>query len=93
MQLKDALKKKKAALTAVCSLGLSETPLVKLFRESDTTRKQMSFGHTPAGWVFQILWFGFLTVITMAIFWVINIFKLINYADLVNRLQKKINSL
>jgi len=88
MQLEDALKKRNRALIAVCTLGLSETPLVTLFKESDSTRGKMSFGDSPAGWIFQVAWFAFLTAITMTIFWIVNIFKLINYAEFVHRLRK-----
>ncbi|MBP5435370.1 hypothetical protein J6Z39_06080 [bacterium] len=88
MQLDDALAKRKRALIAVCTLGLSETPLAMLFKESDGTRKKMSFGDSPAGWIFQVAWFLLWTVISMAGFWIINIFKFLNYAEFVHRLKK-----
>ena len=90
MQLEDALKKKKKALIAVCTLGLSETPLAKLFSDSEDTRRQMSFGDSPAGGIFKIIWFLVWTLITMAILWIVNIFKLIVHAEHCHRLKKAI---
>lgn len=92
MQLEDALKKKKKALVAVCTLGLSETPVAMLFKDSEDTKKQMSFGGTPAGWIFQAVWFVLWTLITMTIFWIINVFKLINYAVFAHRIKKVLAS-
>lgn len=90
MQLEESSKKKKKALIAVCTLGLSETPLVKLFKDSEDTKRQMSFGDSPAGGIFKVIWFLIWTVITMAILWIVNIFKLINYAEHCHRLKKAI---
>lgn len=89
-QLDDALKKKKRALVAVCTLGLSETPIGMLFKDSEDTRSKMSFGDSPAGWIFKIVWFLLWTVVAALIFWIVNIFKLINYSVFVNRLQEKL---
>lgn len=88
--LEESSKKKKKALIAVCTFGLSETPLYKLFSDSEDVRKQMSFGDSPAGVIFKVIWFLIWTLITMAILWIINIFKLINYAEHCNRLKKAI---
>ena len=90
MQLEEALKKRKKALIAVCTLGLSETPLVKLFNDSEDTRSKMSFGDSPAGGIFKILWFLIWTLITMAVLWIVNIFKLIVHAEHCHRLKKAI---
>ena len=88
MQLNDALKKRKRALIAVCTLGISETPLGMLFRESDDTKKKMSFGNSSVGWIFQVAWFLLWTVISMALYWITNVVKLINYAVFVHQLRK-----
>ena len=90
MQFNDALKKRKRALIAVCTLGISETPLGMLFRESDDTKKKMSFGNGYAGWIFQAAWFLLWTVITMVVYWITNIVKLINYAVFVHQLKRKL---
>lgn len=90
MQLEESLKKKKKALIAVCTLGLSETPLVQLFKDSEDTKRQMSFGNTPAGGIFKIFWFLLWTVITMAVFWIVNVIKLIDYGVHCHRLKKAI---
>lgn len=92
MQLEESKKKKKKALIAVCTLGLSETPLVQLFKESEDTKRQMSFGNSPAGGIFKIIWFLLWTVITMAVLWVVNIFRLINYGVHCHQLKKAIAS-
>ena len=89
-QLEESLEKRKKALIAVCTLGLSETPLVKLFTDSEDARRQMSFGDSPAGGIFKIIWFLIWTMISMAVLWVVNIFKLINYAEHCHRLKKAI---
>lgn len=89
-QLDEALKKKKRALIAVCTLGLSETPIVTLFKDSEDTTSQLSFGKSPAGWIFKICWFLLLTAITAIIFWIVNVFRLIDNSVFVNRLQKKL---
>lgn len=90
MQLDEALKKRKKALIAVCTLGLSETPLSKIFSDSEDTRRQMSFGDSPAGVIFKIIWFLIWTLITMAVLWIVNIFKLILFAEHYHRLNKVI---
>lgn len=90
MQLDDALKKKKRALVAVCTLGLSETPIVRIFNDSEDTKNQMSFGKSPVGWVFKVCWFLLWTFVTALIFWIVNVFKMIDYSVFVSRLQKKL---
>lgn len=77
MQLDDALKKKKRALVAVCTLGLSETPIVRIFNDSEDTKNQMSFGKSPVGWVFKVCWFLLWTFVTALIFGVIVILQAI----------------
>ena len=71
-QLEESIQKRKRALIAVCTLGLSETPIGMLFRDSEDTKNKMSFGQGPAGWVFKIFWFLLWTAITVLIFWIIN---------------------
>lgn len=93
MQLYEAKQKRKKALIAVCTLGLSETPLVKLFDDAEDDRRQMSFSDSILGDIFKIIWFLAWTVITMAILWIVNIFKLIIYAEYCHRLEKKTTSL
>ena len=90
MQLEESTKKKKKALIAVCTLGLSETPLVQLFNDSEDTKRQMSFSDSPAGGIFKIIWFVLWTLITMAVLWIVNIFKLINYGVHCHQLKKAI---
>jgi len=92
MQLDDSMKKRKQALIAVCTLGLSQTPLVMLFKEAEGTRRQMSFGSSPAGSIFKVIWFLIWTVITAAVLWIVNVFKLINYGLHCRKLEKLIAS-
>lgn len=77
LELKE---KRKKALIAVCTLGLSEAPWGILFSSSTDADKGMSFQGTPAGLIFKIVWFIIWTLLTIAILWVINIFKLIYYS-------------
>lgn len=92
MQLDEATQKKKKALIAVCTLGLSQTPIVQLFKDSEETKRQMSFGDTPMGDVFKIVWFLFWTLLTMAALWIVNIFKLIVHTEHCHRLKKAIEN-
>ena len=92
MQLYEAKQKRKKALIAVCTLGLSETPLVKLFTDAEDTRRQMSFGDSIFGVIFKIIWFLLWTVVTMAVLWIVNIFKLIIYAEFCHRLEKNMTA-
>ena len=92
IQLEEATKKKKKNLIAVCTLGLSQTPLVENIRNADDTKNKMSFGDTPLGLVFGIAWFLFWTLLSMAVLWVINIVKLIVHAIHCNELKKLIDA-
>ena len=71
--------KRKKALIAVLTLGLSEAPWKMLFNSSKDADKGMSFGGTVFGFLFNCLWFMVWTVFTSFVMWVINIFKLLNY--------------
>ena len=71
--------KRKKALIAVLTLGLSEAPWGMLFNSSKDADKDMSFGGTAFGFLFNCLWFMVWTVFTSFVMWVINIFKLLNY--------------
>ena len=90
IQLAEVEQKKKKALIAVCTLGLSQTPLVQLFKDSEDTKRQMSFGDSPMGDIFKIFWFLLSIVITMSVLWIINIFKLIVHAEHYHRIKKAI---
>lgn len=90
MQLAESEQKKKKALVAVCTLGLSQTPIVQNFKDAKKTTKQMSFGDSPAGDIFMIVIFVVWSVIIAAVLWIINIFRLINYAEHCHRLKKVI---
>jgi hypothetical protein len=72
--------KRKKALIAVCTLGLSAAPWSVLFSSSTDADKGMSFQETAGGFVFKIIWFVLWTLLTSVIMWVINIFKLIYYS-------------
>lgn len=89
MQLAEAEQKKRKALIAVCTLGLSQTPLVQLFKDSEET-KQLSFGSSPIGFAFRMIWFLGWTLITMAVLWIANVVKLIVHAEHCHRLKKAI---
>ena len=89
-QLEEATMEKKKALVAVCTLGLSQTPLCQLFKDSEDAKKQMSFANSPIGGIFKIFWFVLWTVITMTGLWIVNIFKLVYYAGRCHRLKKLI---
>lgn len=76
-ELKD---KRKKALIAVCTFGLSEAPWKVLFSSSADADKGMSFQGTVVGFIFKIIWFVLWTLLTTAIMWIINVFKLIYYS-------------
>ena len=75
--------KRKQALIAVCTLGLSAQTKKSwgvLFSSSSDADKGMSFQGTVFGFIFKIVWFIIWTLSTTLILWVINIFKLIYYS-------------
>ena len=72
-------KKRKKALIAIFTLGLSEAPWGFLYNSSKDADEGMSFGGTPIGFVFKCVWFLLWTVLTSVVMWVINIFKFLNY--------------
>lgn len=72
--------KRKKALIAICTFGLSEAPWSLLFSSSSDADKGMSFEGNIFGIFFRIIWFIVWTVLTSAIMWIINIFKFINYS-------------
>ena len=72
--------KRKKALTAVCTLGLSAAPWGALFSSSKDADKGMSFQGTGLGFVFKLFWFVIWTLLTTLFLWVINIIKLIYYS-------------
>ena len=72
--------KRKKALIAICTLGLSEAPWGVLFQSSKDADKGLSFGGGIFGFIFKIIWFIAWTALTSAILWIVNIFKFINYA-------------
>ena len=72
--------KQKKAIIAVCTLGLSEAPWSVIFSSSENADKGMSFQGTAFGFIFRIIWFLAWTLLTTAIMWVINIFKLLYYS-------------
>ena len=82
--------KRKKALIAVCTLGLSEAPWGVLFNSSKDADKDMSFGGTIFGFIFNCVWFLFWTVLSSAVIWVINIVKLLNYHISIKQYEKKI---
>ena len=81
--------KRKKALIAICTLGLSEAPWNVLFSSAKDADKGMSFEGNAIGFIFKIVWFVAWTVLTSAILWVINIFKFINYAISIAMYSKK----
>ena len=92
MQLAEAEQKKRRALIAVCTLGLSQTPLVQIFKDSKDTKRQMSFGDSPVGDIFMIVIFVVWSVIIAAVLWIVNIVKLIVHAEHCHRLKKAIDA-
>ena len=76
----DLKEKRKQALIAVCTLGLSAqtkktwSVLFSTYKDAD---KGMSFQGTVFGYIFKIFSFIIWTLSTTLILWVINIFKLI----------------
>lgn len=81
--------KRKKALIAICTLGLSEAPWGALFSSARDADKGMSFEGGGFGFIFKIIWFIAWTVLTSAILWIVNIFKFINYTISISMYSKK----
>lgn len=81
--------KRKKALIAICTLGLSEAPWKFLFSSASDADKGMSFQGSIFGFFFKIIWFIAWTVLSSAILWIVNIFKYINYAVSIAKYSKK----
>ena len=79
--------KKKKALIAVCTLGLSQAHWKEQFSSAKDADKGMSFQGSFFGLIFKALWFIFWTLLTSVIMWVVNIFKLIYYSIELSRLK------
>lgn len=92
-QLEEATKKRKKALIAVLTLGLSQTPLVLYitnWKEAENERRKMSFGHTPIGGLFKILLFLIMSLIPLVLIWIVNIFMFFVHAEHCHGLKRKI---
>lgn len=72
--------KRNRALIAVCTLGLSEAKWKMQYSNAKDADKGTSFQGTIFGFIFKGLWFVIFTLLTSAIMWVVNIFKLIYYS-------------
>lgn len=73
------------ARKAVLTLGLSLVPFKLLFGDAAQADKGLSFGGTPFGYIFRVIWFLLWLVICMTIIWVVNIFKWIYYATVLSK--------
>ncbi len=80
--------KRKKALIAICTLGLSEAPIKMLFTNSQTADRGFSFEGGPIGFVFKCMWFVLWTMLTSVVMWVINIFKFLNYSIAIAKYDK-----
>lgn len=72
--------KKKKALIAVCTLGLSQAQWKLFYNSAKDADRGMSFQGSVFGFLFKVIWFVFWTLLTSLIIWIINIFKLIYYS-------------
>lgn len=81
--------KRKKALIAICTLGLSEAPWSMLYNNSKDIDNGFSFEGGSLGFAFRVSWFIFWTLLTSAIMWVINIFKFLNYHISIVQYNKK----
>ena len=81
--------KRKKALIAVLTLGLSQAPWKELFKSSEEAGEGMSFSGTVFGFIFKIMWFIAWTVLTTLVLWVINIFKLLIYSIKIYSFEKQ----
>ena len=80
--------KRKKAIIAICTLGLSEAPWNFLYNSSKDSDKGMSFEGNSFGFLFKIIWFIFWSLLTCGILWIINIFKFLNYSISISRNKK-----
>ena len=80
--------KKKKALIAICTLGLSEAPWSFLFSSASQADNGLSFAGTIFGYILRVLWFIFWTALSCVVLWIINIFKYINYSLSIRKYRK-----
>ncbi len=80
--------KKRKALIAICTLGLSEAPWSFLFTSSAQADNGLSFSGTVFGYLLRVLWFIFWTLLSCVVLWIINIFKYIDYSLSIRRYKK-----
>lgn len=81
--------KRKKALIAICTLGLSEAPWSMMYNDSKNIDKGFSFEGTTLGSFFRVFWFIFWILLTSGIMWIINIFKFLNYHISIVQYNKK----
>lgn len=72
--------KRRKAMIAVCTLGLSAAPWGLLFESSAKADKGLSFEGGAFGFIFRCIWFVVFTALTTLIVWVVSIFRALNYS-------------
>lgn len=80
MLYQDLVAKRKKALVAVCTLGLSDAPWRFLFSNARDADKGMSFQGGVVGFIFRAVWFIVWTLLSCMVLWVVNILRLIYYS-------------
>lgn len=81
--------KRKKALIAICTLGLSETPWRFIFHSSKDIDKGFSFEGGFCGVLFRCFWFVLWACILSVVEWIKNIFKYIDYSLSISKYKKK----
>lgn len=86
--LEQARKDKSDSLLAICTLGLSAIPWGTIFSSAKESDKGMSFEKDEGvSFVFRCIMFVFYVVICSIPLWIFNIFKFIDRAIYVQRLE------
>ena len=83
--------KRKRALIAICTIGLSQTNLLELYQNAKETENGMSFRGGFVGFTFRLIWFTFTVLLFCIPIMVINIFKFINYQISISSYNKEHN--
>lgn len=79
-------KKRKKALIAICTFGLSAVPWRDAYNNSKNIDKDLGWEGLP-GFLFSCFWFVFLALSSSVIAWIINIF--IDYSYSISRYKKE----
>lgn len=80
--------KKKKALIAICTLGLSAVPWRIHYNGSKHINKELGWDGYP-GFMLNCFWFVLWALAISVVMWIINIFRYIDYSYSISRYKKR----